>query len=357
MDIYEDIRGIVEAHYSFPPMLDVNKHIHFMYLRATGRGHFNEVTFLTDGRLMLDNRYPNLYLQERTEAITGLGNYLADKGTPFLYVRIPNKLQDNSLLPRAFSDNHIIENGDNMYNQIAENGIDTFDLRAEMNRDNIDFASAFFRYHLHWTYESTLWASRSLGNYINREYGFNIDLSLWDLDNFDQLTFKRAFNGIEAEFTGGYHVREDITFFVPRYHVDFEMRTSEDGYGVLTSDSFTQLFIPSIYNGNDEFAEYDIRLPGAQFTGIRNNNVEEEKRVLLISDSYALSWASMLSLGLRNLDFVYLITDRTHLFLWHYLRVTDYDLVIFALSDVTISIDSAPEFERDRLYLGTPPNR
>ena len=357
MDVYEDISGVVQAHYSYPPRDDFSKFVHYLYLKFTGRGHFNEVTFLSGGRLMLDNLSPELYLHERTESIMGLYNYLDSKGTPFLYVRIPNKLQDNSMLPKAFSENNIIQNGDDLLNNIADNGTNTLDLRAKMVNDDLNFKTAFFRYHLHWTNETVLWASRTLGEYINNKYGFNIDLSLWNIENYDKAAFRWALHGTEANSIGGYFVSENITFLIPRFPVDLEMSNNIQGLDASASNNFTQIFLPSVYAGNTNFEEYEIRLPGSHFTRIVNNNIDEDKRILLISDSYSLSWSMYLSLGIKNLDFIYLITNQTHNFLWNYLEATDYDLVIFALSDVTVSIDSAPEFELDRLYLGVPPNR
>jgi len=226
-----------------------------------------------------------------------------------------------------------------------------------MVNDDLNFNTAFFRYHLHWTNKTVLWASRTLGEYINNEYGFNIDLNLWNIDNYDQAFFRWALHGTEANSIGGYFVSENITFLIPKFPIDLELSADRHGHAVFASNNFLELFLPSVYRGNKHFTEEDIRLPGFHFTRIINHNIEENKRVLLISDSYALSWTKFLSLGIKNLDFMYLITNQTQNYLWDYLEATDYDLVIFALSDVTVSISSAPEFELDRLYLGLPPVR
>jgi len=143
-EVHANLIYRVEGLFEDLPFSPYMRQAHFEYLRLTNRHHFNEVTFLTDGRLLLDNLEPHYFLYERADGIIALGDYLRRSDTPFLYVRIPSKLQDNSVLPLAFSNNRSIEYGDALTNLISEAGIDTFDIREEMLRENIDFYTAFF---------------------------------------------------------------------------------------------------------------------------------------------------------------------------------------------------------------------
>jgi len=361
-DIYIDIHNTgkesIKAVYSSPPREEYFQRLHYEYLKASGRGHYNGVTFLNDGRMVLDTLDPEIYLAERTDNIKGFRNYLSGKGIPFLYVRIPNKLQDNSVLPTAFSNNYIIDSGDRLLEYISDNGVDTFDLRAEMVRDDIDFETAFYRYHIHWTFETVLWASQKLVGFINREYGFTLDQDIWALDRYDPITFQHALYGSEARTVEAYRVLDDVTLLFPKFHIELEMSSSNHGYEVFASDDFFEVFLPDIYYGKSEFLVCnDIRIPGAQFTHIVNKTAAEDKRVLLISDSFSLSWTMFLSLGIRNFDFAYLINDYTAHEIWDFLDGKEYDLVVLAVSDVTVSNENMPVFEHDRLYLGVPPNR
>ena len=357
MEMHGGIKGNVEWNYSYPPRVNDFEYLNYEYLRATRRGHFNRVTFLTDGRIMFDNLEPNLYLEERAESIAGFSNYLERNGIPFLFVRIPNKLQDSSVLPLAFSNNHIIENGYKLLELVGQRGVDTFDLRAEMMNDHIDFSTAFYRYHMHWTNETVLWASQAIGQLMNREYGFNIDLDIWNLDQYHQLLFKSTLHGNEATTIGRFRKLEDITLLTPIFPVDLEMSNSNTGFEVAASNNFVEMFYPRIYEGHTErFICNDIRLPGAHFTHIINHAATENKRVMLISDSFSLSWAMYLPLGFSHLDFVYLINQRTAEEIWGFLDGKEYDLIILAASDVIISTETASVFEDDRLYLGIPPN-
>lgn len=356
------IKNSIKNVYGTLPRNDYFEQLHYEYLQKTGRGHFNGVTFLNDGRLILDNLDPVLYQTQRTNTIIETNNYFAEKGIPFVYMRIPNKLFEQSELPLAFSDNQIIKNGDMLTESIRNNFVDTYDLRAQMQQADKNFAASFYCFDLHWNYETILWVSQNVGDFMNRQYGFDIDLSIWDIDRYDQFVQRRLLYGSESKTAGAHCILEDITFLSPKFPVDLEMRDSKHDFAPFTSNDFFGLFIPKFYGDHNHreepFTCVDKGLPGEQFTEITNNLAEDDKRVLIISDSFAVSWVPYFSLGFKNIDFIYLITYQTHKVIWDYLAEKDYDLVIFAISDVMVSIDSQPVYEEfDRFYLGTPPER
>jgi len=273
-----------------------------------------------------------------------------------MYARIPNKLHEKSVLPLAFSDNRIIENADRLIEMISDKGVDTFDFREQMVRDNIDFETAFFRNHFHWKYETILRISQLIGDHMNTEYGFNIDLSVWDIEQFDPIKHERTLHGAEAMNIGVCCLlKEDITFLSPKAYIDIEFSDTSTGYEVITTNNFFEVFIPKLYHGDLEyFICVDKGLRGVDFTHIVNNNVNDEKRVLVIADSYGLTWVPYFSLGIKYLDYVYL-NHQTHTVIWDFLEGKEYDLVIFALSDMVVSLENQPMFEmHDRLYLGFP---
>jgi len=358
MDIYGNLRGGITYFFSYPPRELLFTHAHFEYLKLTGRGHFNDITFLKDGRHMLDRMKYKTYFDERANSILGLNNYLADKGTPFLYVRVPNKLHDNSLLPAAYSDNRMIENGNTLLGLVSDAGVDTYDIRAEMMRENFDFVTGFYRRHMHWTNKTVLWASQKVGGLMNREYGFNIDLGIWDLDKYEQVTYEKVLLGNEAFPVGAYYDLETITLLYPAFPVELDKADSNHNFHIDSSNNFVELFLPNIYRGDlTHFECHDIRIPGAHFTHLVNHEATEDKRILLISDSYSLSWAMYLPMGIKNLDFVYLINYRTPAEIWDFIEDKHYDLAILAVSDVVVSTENAAYFEADRLNLGIPPQR
>ena len=352
--IHASIRYRVENIFEDMPISPHIRQAHFYYLRATNRAHFNEVTFLTDGRLMLDNLDPHYFLYERADGIIALGDYLSRRDIPFVYVRIASKMEDNSVLPLAFSDNHSIEYSDRLINLISEAGIDTIDLRAEMMRENKDFATAFFRMDHHWTAETALWATEIIGNHIVDQYGFEIDLGMWDYSQFESITFERAFQGYEVSFVHGYHLYEDITVLLPEFETELVV---EDVYGnILATGDFANAFVPRAREENVERFEYiDMTIPFYTFVRITNLMANNDKRVLFITESNGMLQATFMSLGFESLHVVYLMNMVTPGVLWNTLNMYDYDIVIMAVSDVVIAQENRPVFYQDRLYLGHPP--
>ena len=355
MGFHNAVKGSIEWYYSFPPLIEYFDMAYYTYLRATGRNHYNGVTFLTDGRLMMDTLEHNTFIHERADAIVGLRDYLYDDGIPFLYVRVPSKLKDNSRLPGAYSENSIIANGDALHYVLMDYNVDTLDLREEMGKDEIDFATAFFRMDLHWTAETALWASGKIGAYINREYGFEVDESVWEPGRYERVTYKQAFNGNEINAVGGYHVFEDITALCPSFQTELEMLDRQ--FDILSSGSFIDVYVPKLKNAHNVlFSSGDTEIPERDLTRLVNMDTSNSINVLVISDSFGLSLATFFSLGFESVDVLYLITGHTHTIKWDVIDEEDYDLVIFVLSDAVISLENRPVFEDDRLFLGHPPD-
>ena len=357
MDVHTNVKTRIESYFSALPFESYFMQSHYGYLRATNRGHFNGVTFLTDGRLMLDTLENRPFLYERADAILELRNYLNDEGIPFLYVRVPNKIQDNTLLPVAFSDNNIIANADFLFNMLDEYGVDTIDLRDEMIKDDIDFTSAFFQGDHHWTADTALWAFGKIANFANREYGFQIDEMTWDPRQYERVTFEQAFLGEESMAVHGLHRYEDITALYPRFHT--ELTVTDNYHGryrhVEAMGSFADVFLPKINNEHDGIFNYlDLNVFFRSFMRYENAAASERKHVLLIVDSMGIPLSPYFSTAFGIVDDFYLAHGNNQR-LWSAINQYDYDLVVFVLSDIVISNDNAPVFEHDRLFLGHPP--
>jgi len=352
------VRDTVEEFYSYVPMGERFSRMYFNYMRAMDRNHYNGVTFLTDGRLMFDTTEPNIFLYERANAIMELVHYL-DEGEPFIFVRVPNKLQDNSLLPIAFSDSHIIEDSEKFLHLIRGYGIDTLDLRAEMEKDGIDFATAYFRGDHHWTAETALWAFGKVAEFANREHGFTVPESAWDPLQFEKMTFPGAFLGEESKAVNALDNYEDITVLSPRFLTEITVTDIRvEHYGnIRIEDSFADVFMPLLrYAYHDGFTYSDLNVLARDFLRFENANAPEQKKVLLIADSMGFPLTMFFSNTFAVVDQLYLMqgnNDRV----WSAVAEYEYDLVIFILSDGVVPFGDEDGFWDDRLFLGVPPMR
>ena len=358
LEIHTALQNRIESYFEDMRFSRLLRQAHFEYLRATGRNHFNNVTFLTDGRMIIDNLAPNFFLNERADGIIELGNFVERSGAHFIFVRTPNKLQDYSTLPLAFTHNQSIEYGDSLIRLISEAGINTFDFRVKMNEEGIDIAEAFFLRDIHFTPETSLWMTGVLGAYINEKFGLGIDVSVWESERFERRTFEQAFQGNEIRYVHGYHIFEDVTVVFPKFHTDLAVSSiTYFSYQQGRAGSFTDAFMPRVHEENVERFDFaDINIPEYPFTRIVNNAASNNKTVLLISESNGLLQSTHLSLGFAGLDFLYLVTGFTDRVIWEFIADGDYDVVIFAVSDAALSFDDAYTFYLDRLFLGHPPS-
>jgi len=353
LDLHESIKNRIESLFTNLPGDSFIRQGYHNYLRATNRRHINRVTFLTDGRLMMDTPESTVFLEERAAGFAELDSFLETRQTPLIYVRIPSKIENNSVLPTAFSDNKIVEHGDRFIQLISEHGIDTLDLYAEMIRESKDFATAFFLKDIHWTAETALWASGKIGAHLNMEYNFGIDESIWNTERYDRITYRNAFLGNEATFASARRAYEDITVLIPKFDAEFDF--AGESIGVWKSGSFIDVFAPKVQNDyNERFDYMDQSVPEAPFLTIINESAGNNKKVLLIAESNGLVLCPIFSLGFQRLDFVYLITGLTPTIIWDILKANEYDAVILAVSDAVVSLDDKAYFEEDRLFLGNP---
>jgi len=361
-EILSMVKTDIENYYAVPPANDFLHHLFVEYIKITGRKHINGVTILNDGRLMLDELNPKIYLNERAGAITALKEYLEKRNTPFLYIRAPSKLRDNSQLPKLY-DNDIIKNADRFSALLNDSGVDTLDLREEMVRDNLDFADAFYFGDHHWTAETALWAFGKAGMIMNSKYGFRLDEKTWNPSEYDFFVYHKAFLGSESSRINDPRFKEDITVIIPKFHTEFQVfdKIAEDNNNgvaaaILTLGGFVDVFTPKMKNKeNDTFTYSDLNSFKGGFLQYKNLTVQEQKKVLLISDSLAWPFVTYLASALYCVDYLYLY-NATNKKLYPVLENENYDLVIFLLCDYFISAYTAPSFEDDRLYIGSPPN-
>jgi len=357
LDMHTTVKSRIESVFSQLLFKDFFDHAYYSYLRTTNRSHFNEVTFLSDGRLMFDKQGERLFIDDRVNEIIFLNDHLHDNGTPFLYVRAPNKLQDISLLPIAFSDSTIISDGDFILDLLRESGLSTIDLRAEMENEGLDFYSSFFKGDHHWTIEKALWAFGRIATFINSEYGFSIDEKTWDPGHYEPVTIKRGFLGEEAQAVNAFHRYEDITALIPKFHTDFTVTNIRNLYDphFVSAGSFIEVFTPKLLDeSTTEFDYDDLNVVHRFFNRYENTEAGEKRNILLVMDSMGMPLASFFAVAFETVDNLYLVNHDTNYKIWTAIDKNDYDLVVFLLSDVVVNYEEAILFENDRLYFGRP---
>lgn len=269
-----------------------------------------------------------------------LNDYLDERDIPLLYVQAPYKLSKyENLLPSVVTDG----NNDNADSLLAgiDGYVDYIDLREVMYESDIDHYASFFKTDHHWLPETAFWAAGYLAEILNEEYDFDMDMSFYDIDNYNVEVYEDWFLGSQGKRVGTSIVGvDDISLITPNFETNLIYEVvSEDVYRAGTFEEalfdYSWLYPMDYYNS----APYCVYLgENIDLVNITNNLNEDGKKILLIKDSFAKPMASFLALGCSQLDLIDLryYKDQS---LMDYLseHEGEYDLVMFLYNPGTIS--------------------
>ncbi len=328
------------------------KKVYNLYMWATNRRIINDVVVMNDGRLILRQGDAPPSYDEKINNIVALKDYLESKDIPMLFVRVPDKMQDTSQLPQGYA-NTILEDGVSFMAQLSQNGVASLDLREEMMRENMDFATAFYRGDHHWTAETALWSFGKIATVMNTEYGFSLDEDTWDAQSYEKITYQNVFMGSESERIGDPGLKEDITVLIPRFETAFTVNNINE-YGqdeaALRGD-FTDVFVPKTKEAqHDDFSQYDLNAADSGFARYINENAAEQKKVLLIADSFGRVFSTYLACSTAQVSYLS-ISEENNMKLYPVLADEEFDMVIFMVYDQVLLRDNE-ELGKNRLYFG-----
>jgi hypothetical protein len=299
--------------------------------KAMGKVYDNAVYRLNNGYLSTVNLTPQPLIPQFADNLIALNNKLKDRKINLLFIQAPVKISkfDNQLPVdiREYSN----EDCDLFLKLIDKADIDNIDLRQVIHDEKLEHYNMFFKTDLHWKPEAGLWAAGKVSEYLNKNYGFEIDNLLYNPDNYNYEIYKECMLGSQGRRVGIIFAGlDDLTVITPKFVTHFFQKKVSWG-PVISIGNFQETFIdlrlihPSnlyIYSGYDTYT--DINLPVSTI----QNNIKNDKRILLIRDSFALVFAPFMALGCSTLDAIQL-GEYTGGSLIDYIDQTKPDLVIF----------------------------
>ncbi len=235
-------------------------------------------------------------------------NWLKNKGINFLYVQCPSKESplDNQL-PYGVEDGYNIT-ADSLIKGLEESNVAHIDLRKKLNADFDDYYSCFFKTDHHWTPETGVWAAGKIAEELNERYGYSLDLSIADLNNYNIKIYEDyCFGSQGKKATLKYAAPEDISLIYPKADTDFTV--CYDGDKKLSGRFEDTLLRRDVF---DKIDYYNISTYSAYFHGnhslttIHNNKVNNGKRMVYIMDSFSASVVPYLAIEVEDM----LVIDR-----------------------------------------------
>lgn len=262
---------------------------------------------------------------EKTELTEYADNIIAqekiaeDAGVEFLYVQYPYRVdEENSQVPWGASA-YENENADRMLSKLSDAKVDVLDLRKELLKTGWDYDSGFYDTDGHWTTRSGFLSAGIVADYLNKRYNFAYDARYFDETQYDVRSYS----------VNSYMVEEEVELFLPDFETSLSVR---DAYrDVEYHGNFKEACLDMT---KAETTEYSSVLTAYSASRIRNSYlfeyqnempVNNQKRILITSDSFSWHLIPYLALDTAYIDYVYKMTPEQ---LEYYIEEFEPDMVI-----------------------------
>ncbi|SEQ16459.1 SGNH hydrolase-like domain-containing protein, acetyltransferase AlgX [Lachnospiraceae bacterium NE2001] len=266
--------------------------------------------------------------------MVSFNQFLQDNDIQLLYVNKPTKYNDDAFFYDNFGyESYCNRNADLFLERIGKAGINYIDLRKNMDEEGISSEDIFYRTDHHWTTKAGLWATEIIADELNRDYGYKIDTSIYDIDNYSVNEWQECWLGEQGKLLSRAYVGlDDYTELKPKFETDFTLYKdkgeSEDG-------TFDDFIIEDRYD-----TESNVYHAGSwhySYLRINNtNNLVDYGKVLMICDSYDHVTIPFLSLGVHHVDSLLLRGNVDELNLRDYILENGYDTVIISYAEFMI---------------------
>lgn len=233
--------------------------------------------------------------------------FLDARGIPLLYVNEPTKYFEDDVVEEELGRRTCInENTDLFLERLDGLGVHYLDLRdhyAQMGADSFDL---FYRTDHHWTVPAGKIAAEAIVAELNAQYGYDIDLSLYDDSRFSVTHYEDAWLGEQGKKLGASFVGlDDYDLVLPGYETNFTVTYQK---GDVLNGSFSEtvvnhgVYLPE--KNLDVYAapswHYSYLAGGLSGSVIVNHQNPGGKKVLVLGDSYEQVTVPYLALGVSE---------------------------------------------------------
>ena len=234
-----------------------------------------------------------------------LKQFLDERGVKLLYVSKPAKYIEDDYYRKEFGgESYLNRNTDLLMERFDDAGIDYVDLRDNLQKENLNCMDLFYRTDHHWNVPAAKWAAEQVVYKLNESYGYNIDMRLYDDENFTYEEFNDCWLGEQGrKIAESYIGLDDFTLVIPNYETSF----TRDLYGEQITDNFNLFIDYSTYEDSySETGEFEpAKLKGWHYSycgdGYIHNNRADYGNILILGDSYERNMIPFLALGVEDI--------------------------------------------------------
>lgn len=307
--------------------------------------------YLNDEKYVVSGPYKMTSTDYEIEAMLQLKAYCDENGINLLYVNAPIKYTDDTY----FADNFGLEsygnrNADLFLSRLDEKNINYIDLRTCMQQDGMNSWDMFYRTDHHWTTVSGLWAAKQIAIGLNDYCNYNIDISLYDSDNYQYTYYDTCWLGEQGRKVSAKYIGLDNYIVVsPLFDTDYIIT---DPFGNKSIGNFNIMINYDLYNLENNIYtnrswHYSYLPQGLNVTKI-NNNLNDYGNILYLGDSYSYVVVPFLSLGVSNITGM--IRRECRLSLYEYLDNHDIDTIVLTYAEFMIGAHDDPNSANYKMF-------
>lgn len=286
----------------------------------------------------------------QAQSLVNFSKIIKEKNTPFVYIQAPNKVIEGYTEDIVYEHNFANENADEFLKMLEINNVDALDLRENMAKSDLEKESLFYKTDHHWTTKTAFWAYKEAVSYLNEKYDLKIDKANFytDINNYNVQTLEKCFLGSLGRRVGkSVAGLDDYDFISPKFETDYELF---NGVSLTDSPIFSGSFNNAIVknkilnstdvldNKHATYFEWDY---GDLI--IKNKLVDNDIKILLIKDSYALPFAAFLSTAVSEVRMIDL-RDSPKADLKTILEEEKFDTVMVMYNAEAVDVETMFEF-------------
>lgn len=293
--------------------------------------------------------YPQTSTNYEAEQIIKFKQYLDGKGIQLLYVNEPAKYIEDTFYQKEFGrESWLNRNADMFLKRIGDAGIDYIDLRENIREEGLEPLSLFYRTDHHWTVPASKWAAKIIAGRLNEDYGYHIDLHLYDDGRFHEVVYRQAWLGEQGKKAAKSYIgMDDYIMLEPLYDTSYIVTGMEEPIeGEF--DIFINKEIYDVEADPYEAKSWHYSYQNYQAYNIHNNCAEYGK-VLVLGDSYEASMVPFLTLGIQDLRLV-VLRNMKNQSIYELIENGDYDTVIIAYAQFMIGSHDNEENANYRMF-------
>ena len=263
---------------------------------------YNGIIKMSDG--YLTNIVPSGDVSEQVASAVELSSFCAEQGADFLYIQAPHKICKVTDTTLSGSTDFSNQNADSLLAGLSGAGLETLDLREVLHQEQLSHHELFYRTDHHWKAETGLWASKHILQELNSRYGFHSSPDLLNDDRFKKVVYPSWFLGSQGKkVTLAQTTPEDISLLYPDYPTQLHFLLPSKNLDI--EGDFSILYNMDAIEECDYMSKnpYSAYAYGDQpLEQITNPSSNENRKILLIHDSFSDCVIPFLALGLRNVD-------------------------------------------------------